>query len=217
MEKAIYGKKLGMSHLYDKEGNRVAVTVIEAQPNVIIGKKSQAADKYDAVRVAFGEVNPRRLNKPTLGVFKKTGQEPRRFTRELRLNAGVLEGLKVGDSIKVDIFSEGEKVDVTGVSIGKGFQGVVKRWGFGGGRATHGGHEYFRHPGSIGMREWPGRVFKGHKMGGHMGHRQITTQSQKLVKIDPEKNLLFIAGSVPGPKEGFIMVKNTVKVKRKKA
>lgn len=199
--KAILGTKIGMTQVFDSEGRVVPVTVIEAGPCTVVQKKTQETDKYDAVQVGYGDVTPRKLNRPLLGHFRKHGVEPKRVLREFR---GATD-LAVGDTITVDIFAEGDLVDVTGTSKGKGFQGVVKRHHFHGGPMSHGSMIH-RKPQSSGATD-AARVFKGVKKPGHMGHETVTVKRLRVVRVVPDKNLLLIRGAVPGPNGGLVTVR----------
>lgn len=200
MAKGILGLKIGMTSVY-VEDNLIPVTVIQAGPCTVVDKKTKDKNGYDAIALGFVELKPNKLNKPLSGVFSKKNLKPFRFVKEIRDAQG-----EVGDLITVDIFKDEKYVKVTGTSIGKGFQGVVKRWGFGGWPRTH-GHEAERRPGSIGQRAIPGRVFKGMKMAGHMGAETVTIRNLEIVKIIPEKNLLLVKGSVPGPDKGLLLIR----------
>ena len=204
MIKVILGKKIGMSQVYD-DNSLIPVTVVEAGPCIVVQRKVKEKDGYNAIQLGFEEVKETQVNKPKLGHFRKAKVSPRRFLKEFRVeNIG---GLKVGDVIKVSVFKESDLVDVAGVSKGKGFAGVVKRYGFKGGPASHGAKHWHRRPGSIGASSDPSRVFKGKKMPGRMGSKKVTTRNLKLVKIDEELNLLLIEGSLPGRKGGFVAIK----------
>jgi large subunit ribosomal protein L3 len=199
--KAILGTKVGMTQIFDNEGRVVPVTVIEAGPCVVVQKKTQDKDQYEAVQVGYGAVKERRMTQPVLGHFKKTGVEPKKHLREF---AGQSD-LSVGDTIGVDVFSEGDAVDVTGISKGKGFQGVVKRFHFHGADMTHGSMIH-RKPQSSGPTD-PARVFKGVRKPGRMGHEQVTVKRLRVVRVDPERNLLLIRGAVPGPNGSLVTVR----------
>lgn len=208
MQKGILGRKLGMTELFDEQGRAIPLTVIEAGPCVVVQKKTTKTDGYNALQVGFGEVKERSLNKPLKGHFARANVKPRRFLRELRLDN--VEGYEVGQEIKVDIFAPGDRVDVTGITKGKGFAGGVKRWGFGRGPMAH-GSKYHRGPGSLQSRD-AARVFKGRRMPGHLGHERVTIQNLKVFRVDPEKNLLLVKGAVPGPRGSLVLIKDTVKV-----
>lgn len=204
MNKAILGRKLGMTQIFDKD-IAIPVTVVEAGPCVVVQKKMRGKDGYSAIQLGFLEVRENRTSKPELGHFKKSGVHPQRYLREVRI--GDADQVKVKDEIRVDIFKEGDLVDVVGTSKGKGFAGVVKRYGFKGGPASHGAKGWHRRPGSIGASSDPSRVFKGKKMPGRMGAEKKTTRNLEIVKIDKKENLLLIKGSVPGGKGSLLTIK----------
>ena len=208
MKKAIIGKKIGMTQIFDENGVVIPVTVIEAGPCVVAQVKTSENDGYEAVQLGFGEVKENRLNKPVRGHFSKANVAPRKHLREFRLDS--IEGIKVGDEIKADIFAAGEKIDVQGTSKGKGFQGVIKRHGQHRGPMGH-GSMYHRRPGSMGPTSTPGRVFKGKKLPGHMGHVTVTIQNLDVVKVDMDKNVILVKGSVPGSKGAILKIKSAVK------
>ncbi len=213
MSKAILGRKIGMTQIFTEEGQVVPVTVIESGNNFVLQNKTVENDGYNAVQLGFGEVKESRVNKPLKGHFAKAGVAPVKFIRELRL-ADASE-YNVGDKIGVDIFSAGELVDVTGTSKGKGFAGGIKRHNFARGPMAHGSKSH-REPGSTGamISGHGGRVLKGKKLPGHMGHEKVTVQRLSIVRVDAERNLILIKGSVPGPKKSFVVIKNTVKPKK---
>lgn len=205
--KGILGKKLGMTQVFTPEGNVIPVTVIEASSNIVLQKKDLENDGYEAIQLGYSDKKEARANKPEVGHAKKAGTTPKRYVREIR---GVdLAGYEVGQEVKVDIFAEGEFVDVTGISKGKGFQGVIKRWGQSRGPMAH-GSRYHRGPGSMGSIA-ANRVFKGKNLPGHMGHETVTIQNLEVVKVDAERNVLLVKGSIPGPKNSFVKVKQTIK------
>lgn len=206
MMRVILGKKIGMSQIYE-DNSLIPVTVVEAGPCIVVQRKVKEKDGYNAVQLGFEEVKETHVNKPKLGHFKKAKVSPRRFLKEFRVED--IGGLKVGDMIKVGVFKEGDLVNVAGISKGKGFAGVVKRYGFKGGPASHGAKQWHRRPGSIGASSDPSRVFKGKKMPGRMGSEKVTARNLKLVKIDEKLNLLLIKGSLPGRKGGFVAIKGT--------
>ncbi len=208
MKKAILGTKLGMSQIFTPEGLVIPVTVIEAQPNTVVQVKNKAVDGYDALKVAYRPTKDRKLNKPDIGQFKKAGVSAHKTLRELRLADSA--NYKAGDSIKCNIFSEGEKVDVTGVSKGHGFTGPIKRWNMSKGPASH-GSRYHRGGGALSAGSTPSRVFKNRKMAGQYGAEQVTVQNLTVVRVDDKRNLLFVKGGVPGAKNGLLLVKTTVK------
>ena len=208
MKKALIGKKLGMTQIFGENGVVIPVTVIEAGPCVVAQVKTLENDGYEAVQLGFGEVKENKLNKPEKGHFAKANIAPKKHLREFRLDS--IEGIKVGDEFKADVFVEGEKIDIQGTSKGKGFQGVIKRHGQHRGPMGH-GSMYHRRPGSMGPTSTPGRVFKGKKLPGHMGHVTVTIQNLDVVKIDMDKNVILVKGSVPGCKGAILKIKSTVK------
>ena len=209
--KGIIGKKIGMTQIFDEKGNVIPVTVIETAGNVVTQVKTVETDGYNSIQLGYGEVKAKHINKPLEGHFKKAGVENKKHLREFRTEE--VANYKVGDEVKVDIFAAGEKVDVQGTTKGKGFQGVIKRHGQHRGPMTH-GSMYHRRPGSMGQRSTPGRVFKGKKLPGHMGRITVTIQNLEVVKVDTDKNVLLVKGSVPGPKGAILKVKSTVKVSK---
>ena len=209
MQKAIIGKKLGMTQVFSPEGKLIPVTVIEAGPCTVVQKKTVEKDGYEAIQVGFGEANPKRVTKPLQGHFNKAGVPFKKTLKEFRLED--ITGYEVASEIKCDIFAEGEKVDVTGVSKGKGYAGVIKRHGFSRLKETHGTGPVHRHPGSMGACSTPSRVMKGKKLPGHMGHKQVTVLNLDVVKVDADRNLILVKGAVPGPRGAVVSVRNTVK------
>ena len=205
----LIGRKIGMTRLFTEEGNSIPVTVVEVEPNRVSQVKTLETDGYNAIQVTAGNKKANRVSKPEAGHFAKSGVEAGRGLWEFRLNDE--EQYEVGAELKVEIFSENQKVDVTGTSKGKGFQGGVKRWNFRTQDMTHGNSLSHRAPGSIGQCQTPGRVFKGKKMAGHMGAERVTTQNLEVVRVDAEKNLLLIKGAVPGATGGDVIVKPAVK------
>lgn len=214
MEKAIIGRKIGMSQIFDEAGKVIPVTVIEAGPCVVVQKKTEEKDGYNAVQLGYEDVAEKKLTKPELGHLKKAGEARKKTLKEFKLNN--CDALNVGDEVKADVFAEGDRVDVTGISKGKGFQGVIKRWNAGRGRMTHGGGPVHRHAGSMGSGTDPSRIFKGKIGAGHMGAEQVTIQNLDVVSVDPEFNLIAVCGAVPGPKGGIVYLKSTVKTIREK-
>lgn len=208
MKKGIIGRKVGMTQIFDEKGNVIPVTVIEAGPCTVAQVKTVETDGYDAVQLGFGEVKDKHINKPEKGHFVKAGLEAKKHLREFRLES--VEGVKVGDEVKADVFEAGEKVDVQGISKGKGFQGVIKRHGQHRGPMGH-GSMYHRRPGSMGSTSTPGRVFKGKKLPGHMGRVTITIQNLDVVRVDMDKNVILLKGSVPGAKGSILKIKSAVK------
>ncbi len=211
MIQGILGKKLGMTQVFIADGRRVPVTVVEAGPCTVLQKKTESADGYNALQVGFSAKKTHRSTKPMMGHFKKADQGAFAYLREL--GAENVDDYQVGDQITCDaVFKPGDVIDVTGTSKGKGFQGVIKRWGFSGGRATH-GSKFHRAPGSIGMSAWPSRVHKGKKMPGQMGNARVTQQGLEIVEVRPEQNLVLIKGAIPGPNHGLVMLRKTFKSK----
>lgn len=207
--KSIIGKKIGMTQIFDENGVMIPVTVVEAGPVVVTQIKTEETDGYNAVQVGFGEVKEKHVNKPLKGHFAKAGVALKKHVRELRPEDGV-ENYSLAQEIKVDIFEVGEKIDVTGISKGKGFQGSIKRHGQSRGPETHGSH-YHRAPGSMGSASDPSKVRKGKKLPGHMGYTRVTIQNLEVARVDAEKNLILIKGAVPGPKKGLVVIKAAVK------
>jgi large subunit ribosomal protein L3 len=208
----LLGKKLGMTQIFDDHGNAVPVTVIKTGPCKVIQKKTSGKEGYNALQLGFDEVQRvARVNKPLTGHFKKGSVAPTKFLKEFRVAEEDIEGNEVGSEITVEIFEPGEFVDVTGTSKGKGFAGVIKRYGFKGQPASRGTHEYFRHGGSIGQNMTPGRTYKGTKMPGHMGNKRVTVQSLKVVDVRGDTNILLVEGAIPGPTNGYVIVRKAVK------
>ena len=208
MKKGIIGRKIGMTQIFDEKGNVVPVTVIEAGPCVVAQVKTTENDGYNAVQLGFGDVKDKHINKPEAGHFAKAKLANKKHLREFRLDS--IEGIKVGDEVKADVFEAGEKIDVQGTSKGKGFQGVIKRHGQHRGPMGH-GSMYHRRPGSMGSTSTPGRVFKGKKLPGHMGRVTITIQNLDVVRVDMDKNVILLKGSVPGAKGSILKIKSAVK------
>lgn len=207
MQKGILGKKIGMTQIFDAAGRAIPVTVVQAGPCVVLRRKEVATDGYNALQVGFESIKEKKVNKPLQGYFSKVGVTPFRYIRELRVeNPGEYQ---VGQEIKADVFTPGERVDVIGISKGKGFAGGIKRHGFHRGPMEH-GSKYHRRPGSLAAKG-PARVFKGRKLPGHLGAARVTVQGLEVVRQDPERNLLLIKGSVPGPRHGLLVIKNSVK------
>ncbi len=209
MKKAIIGKKVGMTQIFDEAGKVVPVTVIEAGPCVVVQKKTVEKEGYASVQLGFEDVAERKLTKPEKGHLDKAGTGYKKHLKEFRLED--CESLNVGDEIKADVFAEGDKVDVTGISKGHGYQGVIKRWGAQRTPTSHGGGPVHRHAGSMGSSTDPSRIFPGKIGAGHMGVDQVTVQNLDVVKVDPELNMIVIRGAIPGPKGGIVYIKNTVK------
>ena len=208
MKKAILAKKVGMTQIFVENGEMIPVTVVEAGPCVVVQKKTVETDGYDAIKVAYGEVKEKHLTKPQVGEYKKADTEIKKHMREFRLED--TSSYNVGDEIKVDIFAEGDKIDISGVSKGKGFQGVIKRHGQHRGPMSH-GSMYHRRPGSMGACSTPSRVFKGKKLPGHMGRLTVTVQNLDVVRVDMDKNVILLKGSVPGVKGAILKIKTSVK------
>ena len=208
MKKAILGTKIGMTQIFDEVGKVIPVTVILAGPCTVVQKKTVETDGYEAIQVGFGEVGEKSVNKPTKGHFAKADTAVKKYLRELRLDD--ISAYEVGSEIKADIFEAGEKIDVTGISKGKGFAGPMKRWGLHRGPMTH-GSGYHRGSGSMGACSAPGRVMKGKKLPGHMGVKKVTIQNLEVVKVVAEENIILVKGAVPGNKGGLVTVKNSVK------
>lgn len=225
MSLGLLGKKLGVTHVYDEFGRRITVTAVQAGPCTIVAKREPAKHGYHAVQLGFEPVDEKKLTKPRLGLFKKAGTAAFRYIKEFRLPAPPAGGagpspkakeaeaqpeLKVGQELTLSMFQEYELVDVGGISIGKGFQGGMKRWNWKGGRETHGSMQH-RAPGSIGSTTTPGRVIKGHHLPGHMGNALVSIQNLKIIKIDAENHLVLVAGSVPGPENELVWIRKSSK------
>ncbi|MBI1922059.1 MAG: 50S ribosomal protein L3 [Geobacter sp.] len=209
MKKGLIGKKLGMTQIFAEDGRRIPVTVVQAGPCVVIQKKTVERDGYNALQLGFGEKSAHKSTKALLGHCKGAGQGVFAELKEFRLDD--INQYNIGDVISADIFAPGDDVDVTGTSIGKGFQGVIKRWNFKGGRASHGSC-FHRAPGSIGASAYPSRVFKGKKMPGQLGNKRVTQQNLQVVRVDSEQNLLLIKGALPGCTNGIVLIKNSIKL-----
>lgn len=209
MKKAILGKKIGMTQIFNEKGQIVPVTVIEAGPMTVVQKKTVDKDGYDSIQVGFGDKKEKRAVKPELGHFKKAGVSAKRFLKEFRLEDS--NNYEVGQTIKADVFTAGDRIDAVGTSKGKGFAGAIKRWNQSRGPMTH-GSRYHRAPGSMGATSSPSRSFKGKRLPGHMGAARITVQNLTVVRVDADKNLILVKGAVPGPKGGLIVLKDSVKV-----
>jgi len=209
----LLGRKLGMTQLFDDNGNVAPVTVVEAAGNTVLQvKTSDGPDGYDALQLGFGELKEARLTQPQLGHLGKVGSAPKAHVREIRLDGGAVGGFEPGQEIKVtDVFTDGDFCDVTGTSKGRGFSGVMRRHNFRGFETSHGTHEFFRHGGSIGTRLTPGHVLKGKRMPGQMGSERVTVQNLQVVRLDEERGLVFIKGGVPGPKGGLVIVRRAAK------
>lgn len=211
MQKGLIGKKIGMTQIFDDNGNVIPVTVVEAGPCTVVQKKTVENDGYEAVQVGFGEVKISRGNKPQAGHFKKADVAPKKVLKEFRL--ADTSALNVGDILKADVFAVGDRVDVVGTSKGKGTAGAIKRWNFSRLKETHGSGPVARHAGSLGACSDPSRVFKGKKLAGHLGAERVTVQNLDIVKVDAENNLIAVKGAIPGPKGGIVVLADTVKSK----
>ena len=209
MQKGIIGKKIGMTQLFDENGMVVPVTVVEAGPCVVVQKKTVESDGYTAVQVGFGEVKANKLTKPAKGHFEKAGVAPKKTLKEFRFDS--IDEINVGDIIKADTFAAGDKVDVCGISKGKGYAGTIKRWNGHSLRATHGTGPVHRHAGSNGSTSTPSRVYKGKKLPGHLGAERVTVQNLAIVKVDAENNLIAVKGAIPVAKGGIVVLTDTVK------
>ena len=210
MNKGLIGKKLGMTQIFDEQGKVIPVTVIEAGPCVVAQVKTVETDGYNAIQLGFGDVKESKVNKPEKGHFAKSKLTPKKHLREFRLDS--VENINVGDELKADTFTAGDQLDIQGTSKGKGFQGVIKRHGQSRGPMGH-GSMYHRRPGSMGPTSTPGRVFKGKKLPGHMGSQTITIQNLEVVRVDLDKNVILVKGSVPGAKGAILKLKTSVKSK----
>ena len=210
MNKGLIGKKLGMTQIFDEQGKVIPVTVIEAGPCVVAQVKTVETDGYNAIQLGFGDVKESKINKPEKGHFAKSKLTPKKHLREFRLDS--VENINVGDELKADTFTAGDQLDIQGTSKGKGFQGVIKRHGQSRGPMGH-GSMYNRRPGSMGPTSTPGRVFKGKKLPGHMGSQTITIQNLEVVRVDLDKNVILVKGSVPGAKGAILKLKTSVKSK----
>jgi len=216
----LLGKKIGMTQAFGADGEVIPLTVIEAGPCAVLQLKSEDSDGYFAIQLGFGEKKETRANKPDLGRFKKAGASPKSFIREIRVTRDGMkkdeEEYKLGQQIIVDIFQQGDFVDIRGISVGKGFQGGMKRWHWSGGPKTHGSMHH-RRPGSIGASADPSRVFKGQHLPGRLGGKRATVQNLEVVKVDKENNLLLVKGAVPGHKNSYLVIKKAIKKEIKKA
>lgn len=209
MEKAIIGKKLGMTQVFTEDGKVLPVTVIEAGPCYVTQIKTAEKDGYNSVQVAFGKIKAKNVNKCQTGAFKKAGVEPQRIMKEFKYND--ITKFALGQEIKADMFAEGDVVDVTGTSKGHGFTGVIKRWNQQRLKMTHGVGPVHREVGSMGANSTPSRVFKGKKMPGHYGHETITVQNLKVVRVDADRNIILVKGAIPGPVDAFVTIKSATK------
>ena len=209
MKKGIIGKKIGMTQIFDEAANVVPVTVIEAGPCVVVQKKTTETDGYDSVQLGFEDIADKKLTKPVAGHFAKAGVAAKRHLKEFRLEGA--KDMNVGDIIAADTFAAGDRVDVTGITKGHGYSGVIKRWNCHKLRMTHGVGPVHRQPGSMGANSSPSRIFKNKKMAGQYGNEQVTVQNLNVVRVDAEKNLIAVKGAIPGAKGGIVFVRNTVK------
>ena len=209
MQKGIIGKKIGMTQIFDEAGNVVPVTVIEAGPCVVVQKKTTETDGYDSVQLGFEDIADKKLTKPVAGHFAKAGVAAKRHLKEFRLDDA--KTMNVGDVVAADTFAAGDRVDVTGITKGHGYSGVIKRWNCHKLRMTHGVGPVHRQPGSMGANSSPSRRFKNKKMAGQYGNEQVTVQNLNVVRVDAEKNLIAVKGAIPGAKGGIVFIRNTVK------
>ncbi|MCR2043531.1 50S ribosomal protein L3 [Anaerosalibacter massiliensis] len=209
--KRILGRKIGMTQIFDEHGVVIPVTVVEAGPVEVVQKKTLETDGYNSIQVGYGSVKENRMNKPSKGHFDKAQVEYKKYLREFKVENS--DEYEIGQELKADMFESGDRVDISGVSKGKGTQGPIKRHGYGRGPETH-GSKYHRAPGAMAAAADPGRVLKGKKLAGHMGNVKVTIQNLEVVKVDAEKNLLLIKGAIPGPKGGLLTIKESVKVSK---
>lgn len=209
MKKAIIGRKVGMTQIFDENGTVIPVTLVQAGPCVVVQKKTVENDGYQAIQVGYGDISSKNVNKPLKGHFDKAGVAYKRVLKEFRLED--IDAVNVGDILKADVFAAGEKVDVRGTSKGKGYQGTVKRFGYARLKETHGTGPVHRHAGSMGACSSPSRVYKGKGLPGHMGNETVTIQNLDVVKVDVENDLIAIRGAIPGPKKGIVVISNAIK------
>ncbi len=209
MEKAIIGRKVGMTQIFTDDGRVEPVTVIEAGPCYVTQIKTEATDGYNSVQVAFGDIKAKNVNKCQTGAFKKAGVEPKRVLKEFKYND--ISKFSLGQEIKADMFAEGDMVDVSGISKGHGFTGVIKRWNQQRLKMTHGVGPVHREVGSMGANSTPSRVFKGKKMPGHYGHEAVTVQNLRVMRVDADRNLILVKGAIPGPKKSIVTIKSAAK------
>ena len=207
--KALLGRKLGMTQVWDADGRLVPLTVVQVDTNVVTQLRTEDVDGYTAVQIGFGDIHERKVTKPLAAHFEKAGVAPRRHLTEVRTSAA--DSYELGQELAADVFAAGDKVDVSGNTKGKGFAGVMKRHGFAGVSASHGAHRNHRKPGSVGAAAYPGRIFKGQRMAGRMGNVRRTVQNLTIQAVDTEKGLLLISGAIPGPKNGIVLVRTAVK------
>ena len=212
MKMGLIGTKIGMTHRFHDDGTITPVTVVQVGPCPVVQVKTMEKDGYNALQLGFGDPFRKTLTRTRVGHFKKVNLEPMAYLKEFRIDE--TSQYKPGDSLTVDLFSVGEIIDISGISKGKGFAGVVKRYHFKGGSRSHGTHRRHRAPGSIGSSAWPSRVFKGKRMGGHMGAKQVTSQNLKIIEINKEKNLLLVKGAIPGPTGAIVIVRKGVKASK---
>ncbi len=205
------GKKLGMTQTFDGNGHRHGVTAVELGPNVVMQKKDKANDGYSALQLGYHDIKDKHATKAQIGHAKKADGKVKRYTREFRVSEETAGKYELGATVSCDLFKEGEFVDVTSETKGRGYQGVFKRWGMHGKQASHGTHEFFRHGGSIGNREFPGRVFKNRKMAGQYGNETVTIQNVKVVKVLADKNIILVHGAVPGGGETYVTIRPAIK------
>ncbi len=210
MDLEIVGRKLGMTQIFNEAGDRVPVTVLQAGPCTVVQKKTNEKDGYTAVQLGFEDRKEKHATKALLGHFKGSGVDPKRVLFEVRVNEEQLGEFELGQQIDCAHFQEGQKVDLTGTSKGRGFTGVIKRWNFRTSKKTHGTHEFFRHGGALSAGTYPGRVHPGKKMAGQYGSERVTTRGLKVEKVDAEKNLIFVRGSVPGHRHGLVHIRTAV-------
>lgn len=209
--KKILGKKIGMTQIFEEDGRVIPVTVVEAGPLKVVQIKTMEKDGYNSIQIGYVDIKEKKINKPLKGHFDKAQVEYKKYLREFRVDNP--EKYEIGQEIKADVFESGDRVDVVGISKGKGTQGTIKRHGHGRGPETH-GSKYHRAVGAMAAASYPGRVFKGKKMSGHMGNQRVTVENLEIVRVDAEKNLLLIKGAVPGPKGGLLTIKESVKVSK---
>lgn len=210
--KGLIGKKVGMTQVFDQEGSAIPVTVIDVTSCEVVGKRTQDKDAYTAVVLGFEDAKEKHLSKAEVGSFKKAGAKPKRIVKEFRVSPEELAQFNVGDAVQIDsLFKKGELVDVQGVTKGRGYQGVMKRWNFRGFGQTHGTHEYRRHPGAIGQRKTPGRVYPNKKLPGHYGVEKVSIQNLEVVDLIAERGLILVKGAVPGHNDGLVIVKPAIK------
>ncbi len=214
MIEGLIGKKIGMTEVFEEDGRVVPVTAIKAGPCFVVQKKTKDVDGYSALQLGFEDIKPQRVKKPLMGHFRKAGSPPLRALNEFRVVEDDLGSYKAGDVITSEIFKEGDLVDVTGTSKGRGFAGVMKRHGFSGGPDAHGSMTH-RKPGSVGSHSFPAKVWKGQRMAGHYGAERVTAQGLKIIRVDTEKNLILVKGSVPGPSGSLVVIKHTRKGRKR--